>query len=353
MRPALCAGSTNTGGEATRRVLRSLIKTDKETVEERELVPKNLKMMTREETQLMEMAHRLGYALTPVIKLRRELAQAIASRMINRTGENVYQSAAFSITNFPLSVLQELLPALLLTKDSNGTKTWSLTSAAVVASYLGPLMQEMIGMCGGASRALKTASERWSRVLATIYDLEISFTWTAKVNQTHINFLYVLTDENGEMHKPKDANRVELLLAPGVETSIRQQVLSDAIVMNGLGYSLAAGWLTSMGETAKAAWVKTLQKNTLASASALPALLPGEKKARKKRKHEEYFEVEKILEERTTGRLTEYLVRWAGYEQEWEAMRMEGHGQPGDPIDTWEPWLSVKDTEALEAWEAR
>jgi len=87
--------------------LRSLIKTDKETVEERALVPKNLKMMTREETQLMEMAHRLGYALTPVIKLRRELAQAIASRMINRTGENVYQSAAFSITNFPLSVLQE------------------------------------------------------------------------------------------------------------------------------------------------------------------------------------------------------------------------------------------------------
>ena len=114
-----------TRGEATRRVLRSLIKTDKETVEERALVPKNLKMMTREETQLMEMAHRLGYALIPVIKLRRELAQAIASRMINRTGENVYQSAAFSITNFPLSVLQELLPALLLTKDSNGTKTWS------------------------------------------------------------------------------------------------------------------------------------------------------------------------------------------------------------------------------------
>ena len=50
MRPALCAGSANTGGEATRRVLRSLIKTDKETVEERALVPKNLKMMTREET---------------------------------------------------------------------------------------------------------------------------------------------------------------------------------------------------------------------------------------------------------------------------------------------------------------
>ena len=38
-------------------------------------------------------------------------------------------------------------------------------------------------------------------------------------------------------------------------------------------------------------------------------------------------------------------------EPEWEAMRMEGHGQVGDPVDTWEPWTSLRNTEALLAWE--
>ena len=49
--------------------------------------------------------------------------------------------------------------------------------------------------------------------------------------------------------------------------------------------------------------------------------------------------------------LHRYLVRWAGYEPEWEYERMEGHGQVGDPIETWEPWATVKNTEAYLAWE--
>ena len=323
----------------------------KAPVEESAIVPKITKKKTREEMQLLEMASQMGYAVTPISKLRRFLAQSIASRMVNRTGEFVYQSAAFSIPNFPLTALETALPSYLLKTDLPGTKTWSLPSVTLAAVHLGPLMQE-ISMCAGASRALKTASERWSRVVATIYDAEITFVQVTNLDQTFVNFLYVLIDEEGEMHKPKNAKRVELSIPANVETEIRQQVLSDVAAMEAMGVPLSAGWLRSMGLLTKAAWVATLQKNTLSFAYVSTApLAPGGKKQRKKPRHEHYFNVERIIAERQTGRLKEYLVRWEGYEPEWEAMRMEGHGQVGDPVDTWEPWTSLRNTEALLAWE--
>ena len=148
--------------------MRDLSKMVKAPVEESAIVPKITKKKTREEMQLLEMASQMGYAVTPISKLRRFLAQSIASRMVNRTGEFVYQSAAFSIPNFPLTALETALPSYLLKTDLPGTKTWSLPSVTLAAVHLGPLMQE-ISMCAGASRALKTTSERWSRVVATIY----------------------------------------------------------------------------------------------------------------------------------------------------------------------------------------
>ena len=148
-------------------MMRDLTKTDKVPDEEGTMVPKVAKIPTPREAQLMELAQKMGYALTPVTNLRRQLAKAIANRMVNRSGDTVYQSAAFTLTNFPLSALEMVLPPHLLTNDEPGAKTWSMPSVEMVASVLGPLLQEN-SMCAGASRALKTASERWSRVLATI-----------------------------------------------------------------------------------------------------------------------------------------------------------------------------------------
>ena len=66
--------------------------------------------LSKQEAQLVEMATELGYAVTPVTNHLKEFAHSIAIRMINRTGENLYQSAAHSISNFPLSVLSSVLP---------------------------------------------------------------------------------------------------------------------------------------------------------------------------------------------------------------------------------------------------
>ena len=51
----------------------------------------------------------------------------------------------------------------------------------------------------------------------------------------------------------------------------------------------------------------------------------------------EEWSVEKILDSKRAGRGMRYLVRWAGY---------------GVEHDSWEPGLALKDTIALDAWEA-
>ena len=170
-------------------MMRSLIKINKVPVKEDALVPKIFKMQTREEAEMMETALWLGYAVMPVDKLRRELDQSIASRMVNRTGEFVYPSAAFSLINFPLTVLQTVFPAHRLSMDTPTTKTWTLPSVSACASILGPLIS-VISVCAGASRALKTASERWSRVIATIYHVEISYVKSASTRVDQVAALW-------------------------------------------------------------------------------------------------------------------------------------------------------------------
>ena len=50
-----------------------------------------------------------------------------------------------------------------------------------------------------------------------------------------------------------------------------------------------------------------------------------------------------------------YLVRWAGYEPEWEWYRHATEGPAGlmgDPVDTWKPRAALKNTLALAQWES-
>lgn len=64
------------------------------------------------------------------------------------------------------------------------------------------------------------------------------------------------------------------------------------------------------------------------------------------------YEVEAIIAEEpaTKTNWERYLVRWAGYSPEWEAWRIPGRGLPGDPVETWEPFSAVRNTEAFHRW---
>jgi hypothetical protein len=177
--------------------------------------------------------------------------------------------------------------------------------------------------CAGSSRALRTASENVIRVVATpMPEVEISWVNVDKTDRLYVNFQYVLWDEHGEMHPPKDPNRNEVELEPALETALRQQVMSDLILMHKKGFPLSPGFLRQMGHREEATAleaillnqpelveVEELQVQGEAASSALTVQPATVKKGLN------HFEVETILDQRaSTGRAhCWYLVRWAGY----------------------------------------
>ncbi len=74
-------------------------------------------------------------------------------------------------------------------------------------------------------------------------------------------------------------------------------------------------------------------------------------KSKLSRRHQR-FEIESIQEEsgRWGGHSRWFLVRWAGYQPDWEPYRVRG--APGTPVETWEPLRGVRATNALRDWEA-
>lgn len=158
----------------------------------------------------------LGFCCVPTQHLVKELVLQMLKRMKHRTEANPYQSVAFHLKTFPLSVAKTIFPEEQLESSTPTSKTWVLDSATKVAMVLGPLMSahgRTHQITGGASKGLKTASQQWIRVLATVVSAELSWVATSGgTDRLHVNFMYVLSDEMGEITLPKDSNRQEISL---------------------------------------------------------------------------------------------------------------------------------------------
>jgi hypothetical protein len=151
----------------------------------------------------------------------------------------------------------------------------------------------------------------------------------------YINFTFALVDENGELHPPKDENRIEIALTPQEVHEIRAQVLSDALAFSAMDLPLSAAWLRQLGDETKALTTEAMLHNLVTA----PMPAPGMRKRRA-----DTYEIEAIVEEQRGW----YLVRWAGYHPSWEAWRTSG--VVGSPVETWEQRRVLKNTEALRAW---
>ena len=57
-----------------------------------------------------------------------------------------------------------------------------------------------------------------------------------------MTFMYVLSDEDGELHLPKDNQRREIEVEPEEEQVVRQQTISDVNKMAQSGLKLAPRW---------------------------------------------------------------------------------------------------------------
>jgi hypothetical protein len=188
-------------------------------------------------------------------------------------------------------------------------------------------------------------------------EAEISWVDVKGVDKLCINFQYVLWDEDGELHPPKEEKR-EVLLAPDLLTALRQQIMSDLLEFYRRGAPLAPGFLRNMGHMEEADAVQAMLLNRPQPQAEPQEQLQQDEADTSKvlavqsNSRATHFEVERIIGwKESTGRAKSYyLVQWAGYHETWEPWRISG--EVGDPIETWEPEAAVINTEAMISWRA-
>ena len=74
-------------------------------------------------------------------------------------------------------------------------------------------------------------------------------------------FQYVLANEDGTVHPPKDGNRNEMELTPELEAAVRQQILADLLTMADAAPPLGPGFLRQLGRLDQAAVLEAQLQN--------------------------------------------------------------------------------------------
>ena len=250
-----------------------------------------------------------------------------------------------------------MLPEEFVIQSTPTLKMWEVKSMAAVARVAGPLIASSKFYSAGATRALKTSSERVIRVVATMIPFLRLKWWRDCI---YYEFQYVLADGTGEVHPPKDGNRNEIEIEEPLYTEVRQQILQDVNLLFEQGAPLGPEFLRQLGRLDEASVVQADLQNFSSATAAnslpplnQPALLEDPKKPKRRRRSTvASYEIAAIVDERAGSRTMEksYLVEWSGYEASWEVWRAAGN--VGEAVQSWEPWSSVQRTEALQVWEA-
>ena len=282
---------------------------------------------------MLVLASELDFFCRPGELYLQDLATRLAQHLKNRVGKMVYQTVAFSMENFPLELARQVFAMATQQSSTSVTTTWRVDTIHQTDLVFNSIFEGYADKCIGASKALQTPSEPVIRVLATIITgAEISHVRLARgVERLYVNLMYVLSDEDGELHLPKDPMRNEIALSPTEVSEIRAQVATDAARMGEMGLELSPGWWRQLGNEEAAMMAEALLSNVASH------LLPDKGK---RRQAADSYEIESIVEER--GKWA--LVRWAGYHPSWEAWRISG--AVGSPVETWEEVRKLKQTTA-------
>lgn len=227
-----------------------------------------------------------------------------------------YQSAAYSLPNFPRALALSLFPENLLVTNTTKVLTWHCSSMQEVSSVMSSMLAQSTEMTVNGSMALKTPSERVIRLISTVVDpLEISI---VKLKQgyemMYVNFNFVLIDQDGELTPPLDNKRRPMCLVN--EADIRSQALVDVRLMAEKNFPLGPGWWRQLGQEERAVEVEEMLRRPQGGRTASTG----------RRSASETYEIDQILDERpSTGRAGAWLlVRWAGYNPDWERWRIHG-----------------------------
>ena len=88
------------------------------------------KALLEKQRTLFAMAKEVGYCLEKTSYYEAELAAAVATRLQNRRGQNIYQNTSFNLPSFPRHAAQSLLPEALLQPQHQGSNNlcWLATN---------------------------------------------------------------------------------------------------------------------------------------------------------------------------------------------------------------------------------
>ena len=351
------------------------------------------KIVVREPTmdEMIAKLSSMGLAVVSVKMVETEVARSIVQRLQPRGGLNIYQSAAYSIDMLPRSALESILPKELVTLDSEKTMTWRAEDYTDACHLIGDMLLNTKTFSADLTHGLKKPSEKHIYSLATILPpIEISHHRLSRgVERTYINFEYVLSDDAGHIHAPKDSKKREKEILPEMMANVASRIDATTATMLSLGYPLAAGFFRRTGTPEAEAEAKA------AAAAAKPKKGPpkppkppktpktpktpkaltcrcritdwseedsemSEASTLSEWEEEETFNVAKIVaERRTAGKARRwFVVEWEGYSPEWETWRQplfKGHdpGKAGEPVQT---WAALEDlpphSAALHEWRA-
>lgn len=113
-------------------------------------------MRTLEEriAQMNNLSNELGFSTMSNIKLAKCLGTAISKRLRTR-GENfTYQSAAFSLDNFPRSYAQNVFPESCVIENSAKVQTWRMETMLEVSQAFRDLLAMTTRMSAGCLRGM-------------------------------------------------------------------------------------------------------------------------------------------------------------------------------------------------------
>ena len=292
-------------------------------------------------------ANKLGFQVTPQRQVEEEFMLSIAKRLVPRLGSNLYQVASYVLEGYTLNSVRALMNNAYEQEGGGRTSVrWHVPTFNDLCMLLSDRMGALPTLSAGISRGQMAPSESCIRVVATMLPpMELSW-WQPPTGRgrLQVQFMYALVMGDGDIHPPKDNKRREMNLAARELADLKVATLQDVLAMANRGFPLSPAWWRQIGQ-------ESLAQQTEANLRALSA---GPNRSKRRKLSMATFPIDSIRDERVHNGDIQYLVRWEGYHSSWEAWRMPGFsGQPGDPVETWEPSAMVKNTQALLNWTAR
>ena len=277
---------------------------------------------------------------------REDLGAAIAPRMRTRSKNYIWQTASFTVHDFPLEALLSL-PEGLKTQDSPKLLQYNADSMAQVEELAASILR-CTKSVQGLTRLLKKPSEPAARLVATLSALTL--TWKKPQQQRSrpalvVDLQFVISTQHGEVHPPKDSSRREMHVSDAIMMMRRRKILADIKLHAEMGSRLAAGYWRQVGNFEMARQVDAggeARLKRVRKATPAPRRVRWTPAAR--------FEVDAILDmkEEAAGKMLK--VRWEGYHPSWEVFRQEGEGKRGDPVLTWELEAEMLHSDAYKEW---